>query len=177
VALNNLYTGAHGTLGVAVAGTPAERADFDAIKNAYTDLAIVGRVTEVDVCVHTEIEEFFEIGVRDVANLSPGNVRVSGAIGRAYINGAALSLLLGRGASSDLTTIQPTFVLNLTLKDPSIPENSLIVSVFGVRFESWSLNIPQDHLVMEKLRFKAFGITVKDSEANKEIKIDFPQPT
>ncbi len=92
--------GSHGTLGVAVEGTPAQQADFNAINDAYT-ATIVGRVTEVEVCVRTELEEFFEIGARDVATISPGNVHISGSVGRAYINGALLFLLLGRGATEN----------------------------------------------------------------------------
>ena len=174
MALNQVYVGSHGTLGIAVEGTPAQQADFKAINDAYTS-AIVGRVTEVEVCVRTELEEFFEIGARDVASISAGNVHITGSIGRAYINGALLFLLLGRGATEkDVTTIQPRFVLNLTLRNPHIPDNALKVNVFGVMFDSWGFNLPQEGFVMEHVRFKATRIGLLDNEAGKDITVAFP---
>src|SRR5262245_49155344 len=62
-------------------------------------LSPVGRATNVEVCVQTELELFHEIGKRHPAALRPGNINISGKIGRAYINGALLSLLLGKGAA------------------------------------------------------------------------------
>src|SRR5256885_7442463 len=38
------------------------------------------------------------IGKRHPAVLRPGNINISGKIGRAFINGALLRLLLGKGA-------------------------------------------------------------------------------
>jgi len=174
VALNHIYVGSHGTLGIAVEGTPSQQADFNAINEAYTQ-AIVGRVTEVEVCVRTELEEFYQIGARDVADIAPGNVHITGSIGRAYVNGALLFLLLGRGATeNDITTTQPRFVLNLTLRNPHFPDNALKVNVFGVKFETWGFSLPQEGFVMEHVRFKATRIGLLDNEAGKDIKVAFP---
>ncbi len=174
MALNNVFVGAHGTLGIAVEGTPAQQADFGAVNDAYTT-AIVGRVTEAEVCVRTELEEFYEIGARDVATIAAGNVHITGSIGRAYINGALLFLLLGRGAlEKDKTSIQPRFVLNLILRDPHLPDNALKVNVFGVNFETWGFRLPQEGFVMEQVRFKAARIGVLDREAGKDVSVAFP---
>jgi hypothetical protein len=175
VALTNVYNGTMGTLGIAVSGTPAQQADFSVISKAY-DPAIVGRVTDVEVCVQTELEEFFQIGARDVITISPGNVHVTGTIGRAYINGALLFLLLGRGAlENSTTTIQPKFVLNLTLANPNLPTDSVKVNVFGVKFESWGLRLPHEEFVMEKVRFKAERIGVLDNQNGNNVTVAFPQ--
>jgi hypothetical protein len=177
VALDKIFTGAHGLLGIAVSGSQAQQADFKAISDAYTT-AIVGRVTEVEVCVRTELEEFFEIGQRDVSVISTGNVHITGTIGRAYMNGALLFLLLGRGATeNDSTSIQPKFNLNITLKNPHIPDNTLKVNVFGLKFESWGFTLPQESFVMEKVRFKAETMGLLDSEAAKDIAVAFPPRT
>jgi hypothetical protein len=161
-------------LGIAVEGTPAQQADFKAIDDAYTS-AIVGRVTDVEVCVRTELEEFFQIGARDVVTISTGNVHITGSVGRAYVNGALLFLLLGRGATeNDITSIQPRFVLNLTLRNPHIPDNALKVNVFGVKFETWGFSLPQEGFVMEHLRFKATRVGLLDNEAGKDITVAFP---
>jgi hypothetical protein len=175
VALTSTFIGAHGSLGIAVAGSPAQQADFKAISDAYTT-AIVGRVTEVEVCVRTDLEEFFEIGQRDITTIAPGNVRITGSIGRAYINGALLFLLMGRGATgNNITTVQPKFVLNIELRNPHVPDNALKVNVFGVKFESWAFSLPQESFVMEKVRFKAERMGLIDTEAGKDIAVAFPQ--
>jgi hypothetical protein len=174
MALDKVYTGAHGSLGVAVAGTAAQQADFNAISQAY-GTALIGRVTDVEVCVRTQLHEYFEIGARDVQTIAGGNVHVSGSVGRAYVNGALLFLLLGRGASaSGVTTIQPKFNLNLILNNPALADNSLKLNVLGVKFESWGLQVPQDDFVMENLRFKAVGIGILDDENKTDITVAFP---
>jgi hypothetical protein len=178
MALTNIFTGADGTLDVAVAGTDTEAADFTAITDAYS-ISTIGRVTDVEVCVKTDLEEFYEIGKRDPQTLHPGNVHISGKIGRAYINGALLFLLLGRGAKETLgtTTVQPRFVLNLTMKDPAEPTNTLRIKVFGVRFQDWSVHLPQNDFVMEQVIFKASTIASADTEASTDINVAFPEAT
>jgi hypothetical protein len=174
MALTSVYTGSHGTLGIAVEGTPAQQADFNAISEAY-GTALIGRVTDVEVCVHTELFEYFEIGARDVVTLAPGNVHITGTIGRAYIHGGLVFLLLGRGATeNDVTTIQPRFVLNLALRNPHIPDNTLKVNVFGVKFETWGVHIPQEDFVLEQVRFKATRIGILDRDAGNDITVAFP---
>lgn len=177
MALTNPFNGAHGTIGIAVEGTPAQQADFTAINDAYPS-AIVGRVTDVEVCVRTQLEEFFEVGKRDVTTIHGGNVHISGTIGRAYVNGSLLYLMLGRGATeSDVTSIQPRFVLNLTLRNPHRPDDALKVNVFGVKFETWGFSLPQEGFVLEQVRFKATRIGVLDADEGAAIAVAFPQPT
>lgn len=175
MALQSVYNGTMGTLGVAAGGNPTQDADFNVIKTAYTDVSIVGRVTDVEVCVRTELEEFFQIGARDVISIAPGNVHISGTIGRAYINGALLFLLLDRGAlQNGLTTVQPRFNLTLTLRNPNIPASALKVTVFGVKFETWGLHLPQEDFVMEQVRFKAERIGLLDNEDGHDVAVTFP---
>lgn len=177
MALTNVFTGAHGTISLAVEGTPKQQADFNAITGAYGDTVFnpVGRVVDVELCVQTELQEFFEIGFRDVDRLISGNVHNSGKIGRAYINGSLLFLLLGRDANDGkAATIQPQFTLNLELVDPHVPDNHLKLVVSGVKFENWALRVPQETFVMENLTFKAVDIRIKDKEADKDITVAFP---
>jgi len=177
MALSHVYTGAHGTLGVAVEGTPVQQADFNAINDAYGS-TVIGRVTDVEICVRTELLEFYEIGLRDVVTIAPGNVHISGTMGRAYINGALAFLLLGRGAKENgVTTIQPRFVLNLSLDNPHRPVNSSKVNVFGVKFETWGLHVPQEDFVMEQVRFKAAGLGLLDRDDGNDIAVAFPEAT
>ncbi len=177
MALSHIYTGAHGTISLAVEGTPSQQADFNAITGAYGDTIFnpVGTVVDVEFCVQTELQEFFNLGSRDPAVLMPGNVHLSGKIGRTYINGTLLLLLLGRGAKDALTTIQPRFALNLQLSDPTDPTEKLKVVLTGVKFENWAVRVPQDTFVMENVTFKAIGITVTDTDESTEINVAFPE--
>ena len=47
--------------------------------------------------VDTDLEGFHEVGRRHAVSLNPGNIHISGKVGRAYINGALLFLLQAAG--------------------------------------------------------------------------------
>ena len=47
-------------------------------------LSPVGRASDVEVYVQTDLKAYHEIGKRHPAQLRPGNINVSGKIGRAY---------------------------------------------------------------------------------------------
>jgi hypothetical protein len=176
--LTNVFTGAHGTISLAVEGTPAQQADFKAITSAYGDTVFnpIGRVVDVELCVQTELQEFYEIGFRDINQLLPGNVHNSGKIGRAFINGSLLFLLLGRDANDGLAaTIQPQFTLNLEIANPDLPTNRLKLVVTGVKFENWSLRVPNDTFIMENVTFKAIDVRIKDKDDGNDIAVAFPK--
>src|SRR6266571_8061022 len=115
MAMTNVFTGANGTLTLADESSP-EGTDAKAVMDSY-ELRTVGRVTEVQVRVQTQLEEFHEIGRRHATSLHPGDVHINGTVGRAYVNGALLFLLLGRGAGPTQVPepyVQPTFAMTLT---------------------------------------------------------------
>lgn len=166
MALTNIYTGANGTLTFAAEDTP-EGQDAQAIMDTW-ELLTVGRATDVELCVQTDLEEFHEIGRRHAASLHPGNIHISGKIGRAYINGALLMLLMGRGSAPSAIAepfVQPTFNMTVALSDPAVPGNSVSLELKGVKFQNWSFTLPEDDFVLEKVSFKALTIRVVDREA------------
>lgn len=166
MSLTTVYTGSSGTLTLADEDTP-EGHEAKAIQDAY-ELQTVGRVTEVRIDVRTELTEFHEVGRRHAASLHAGNVSISGRVGRAYVNGALLFLLLGRGAAATQVPepyALPTFNLTVTLADPAVPGNSLTLELGGVKFQGWSYGLPEDDFVMEDLTFKALTVSVVDKEA------------
>src|SRR5437867_2538509 len=114
----NVFRGSDATLTLAVEDSPEGQAANEIIE--FYQLSPVGRATNVEVYVQTELELFHEIGKRHPAALRPGNINVSGKIGRAYINGALLKLLLGKGAlptRENEPYPQPSFNIMLDLKD------------------------------------------------------------
>jgi len=166
MALTNVYTGANGTLTLADLDTP-EGHDAKAVMDTY-ELRTVGRVTNVEICVQTDLEEFHETGRRHAVSLHPGNIHISGRVGRAYINGALLFLLQGRGSRPTAQPEpypQPTFNMNITLNDPAVPGNTVSLALEGVKFQNWGLVLPENDFIMENVVFKALVIRVIDQEA------------
>ena len=165
MANTNVFRGSDATLTLANEDTPEGQAAQEVIE--FYNLSPVGRAVDVEVNVQTELELFHEVGKRHPAALRPGNINVSGKIGRAYINGALLRLLLGKGAVPEREAEpypQPSFTLVLDLKDPAIPTTSSTLTVHGVKLENWAYRLPEDNFVMESVSFKALFITVEDKE-------------
>jgi hypothetical protein len=161
----NVFRGSDATLTLAVEDTPEGQVANEIIE--FYQLSPVGRATNVEVYVQTELELFHEIGKRHPAVLRPGNINVSGKIARAYINGALLRLLLGKGALPAREAEpypQPSFNLMLDLKDSAVPGTSSTLTVHGVKFENWAYNMPEDDFVIESVTFKGLFITVEDKE-------------
>jgi hypothetical protein len=160
---SNVFRGSDGALVLAVdAGIEGEQAH--AIIDQFS-LTPVGRVTNVEVRVDTELKAFHELGQRYPTELRPGNVNISGSIERAAINGALLKLLLGEAASSRPagTFVSPAFNLDLRLENPARPGVSSAVTLHGVKIQNWSYQIPEDDFVMERVDFKALWISVEDA--------------
>jgi hypothetical protein len=161
----NVFRGSDGSIVLAVDSGP-EGDLAQGIIDEY-ELTPVGRATNVEVRVDSDLRPFHELGQRYPTELRPGNVNVSGNMERAAINGALLKLLLGEAASSRPagTFVNPSFNLNLRVENPAQPGVSTTVTVHGVKIENWSYNLPEDDFVMEQVRFKALWLSVEDAEA------------
>ena len=168
MANTNVFRGSDATLMLAPSNTDLpEGATAEEVIEFY-QLSPVGRATDVEVYVQTELEEFHEVGRRHAAQLRPGNIHVSGRINRAYINGALLRLLLGQGAVTERVAepyAQPSFNLQLRVEDPATPGTNSTVTVHGVKLENWAYNLPEDDFVMESVNFRGLFIDVEDQEA------------
>jgi hypothetical protein len=159
----NVFRGSDATLTLSEDTTPEGQAAKDVID--FYKLSPVGRASNVEVQVTTDLETYHEIGKRHPAVLRPGNIEISGKIGRAYINGALLRLLLGKGALPTREAEpypQPSFNIMLDLKDPAIPANTSTITVHGAKFENWAYTLPENDFVMEAATFKGLFITVED---------------
>ncbi len=84
------------------------------------ELVTVGRVQNIRIEVHSEVHAFHEIGQRYATQLRPGNVNISGTIGRAFVNGAILNLLLGEAAIGrpSGSWVQPAFNMTVRVDEP-----------------------------------------------------------
>lgn len=164
MANTSVFTGADAAITLAAPqGTEGEKAQ--GILGAY-DLTTVGRAQNVKVNVFSAVKPFHEIGQRYATELRPGNVTIRGTIGRAYINGAMLKLLLGDAADNRPagSWAQPAFNITLLVESPSSPGVRSTVTLYEAKFENWAYTIPEDDFVLEEVSFQALYITTADEQ-------------
>ena len=158
------YFGTDGTLVI------SDPSDFDA--DAFATLlpvdGAVARVVNVTLAVTMEIFPFHEMGQRYPSELRAGNIDIRGTVERAYINGALLRLMLGQYALAPEAAglAVPNFTMKLAVDNlvPAGEEGNSILTVYGMMFDSWQVNLPEDDFMLERLTFKAKRIQVEDKE-------------
>ncbi len=166
---SNVFTGMDGSITIAVddAESPEGQA-ANAVAEAFA-LSPIGRASNVSVQVHSELRPFHEVGQRYATELRPGNVNITGTMGRAHINGALLRLMLGDAAAGTRPAgafVSPSFNLSLLLENPAKPGDTSTLTVHGVKLDGWSYAMPEDDFVMEQVSFKALWISVQDATAS-----------
>ncbi|MGD1855301.1 MAG: hypothetical protein ACFB2W_13740 [Leptolyngbyaceae cyanobacterium] len=158
----SVLTGADGSLTLSTPqGLEGELAQ--GVLESY-DLLTVGRVQNVKVEVRSDVKAFHEIGQRYATELRHGNVHIRGTIGRAYINGALLRLMLGEGAESRPAASWPQAAFNITLllDNPAMPDVNNTLTLHNVKIDGWSYAVPEDDFVLEEISFQALNLTVLD---------------
>jgi hypothetical protein len=157
-----VFTGADGALLLSSPeGTEGEAAQTVIDAN---ELVTVGRVQDIRIEVHAEVRPFHEIGQRYASQLRPGNVNITGSIGRAFVNGAMLSLLLGEAANGRPggNWAQPAF--NMTVRVASPTNNAVnTLTLHEVKLSNWAYQLPEDDFVLENATFHALYITSEDA--------------
>lgn len=163
----NVFTGMDGAITVAVDDAESvEGAAAVGVADTF-GLAPIGRATDVSIQVTSAMRPFHEIGQRYATELRPGNIDITGTIGRAHINGALLRLMLGDAAAGTRPQgafVSPTFNLSLLLENPAQPGNRSSVTVHGVKLDGWSWSMPEDDFVLEAVTFRALWIAAEDAE-------------
>ena len=157
----DVYTGADGAI---VLSAP-EGLEGEAAKTVLTehDLTVVGRVQNVRIEVRSEVYPYNEIGQRYPTQLRAGNVSIRGTFGRAYVNGAILSLLLGEARSGRpaASWVQPAF--NVTVRIANASNGAVnTLTLHDVKIDNWVYNLPEDEFVMEQAGFQALYLTVEE---------------
>jgi hypothetical protein len=162
MANTRVFTGADGSITLSSPqGTEGEAAQ--AIIEA-NELISVGRVQDVRVEVSSAIRPFHEIGQRYATELRPGNITVRGTIGRAYVNGAMLRLLLGEAADGRpaASWAQPAFNITVLVENAAAAGVRSTMTLHDVKIEGWSYGMPEDDFLMETVGFQALYLTVAD---------------
>ncbi len=158
----DIYTGADGAI---LLSSPdgVEGKAAQAVIDSH-ELVTVGRVQNVRIEVHSEVRAFHEIGQRYATQLRPGNIDISGTIGRAMINGAMLSLLLGEAAQGRPggNWVQPAFNMTVRVANPTSNSTNTL-TLHDIKLSDWSYQLPEDEFVLENAAFKALYITTEDA--------------
>lgn len=162
----NIFTGADAVLTLAIDDPNSVEGSLAQSVIEGFELDAVGRASDVEVHVTTDLRAYHEIGKRLPSQLHAGNINVMGKIGRAYINGALLNLLLGDyvNPTNALDPLaQPSFNLVMQLNDPATPGTTSVLTIHGVKLENWAFVTPEDDFVMESVTFKGKSISVEDT--------------
>jgi hypothetical protein len=158
----SVYTGADGSLALSSNGGK-EGEVARAVLQQY-DMISVGRVQNVRVEVHSDVKAFHEIGQRYPTELRAGNVTIRGTIGRAYINGALIGLILGeaRAGRPAGSWAQPAFNMTLMVQNPAQPDFASTIQLNDVKIEDFTLEMEEDDFVIDSAGFQAAYMTVAD---------------
>lgn len=165
----NVFRGSDASLVLAVDdNTTVEGKLADGLIGEYELSSVVGRLQNVQIVVNNDLRPYHEIGRRFATELRPGNINIAGTAERAHINGALLRLLLGEGSQSpppNGAIAQPSFNIVINLKNPALPNTSSTLTIFGVKFDSWSFRLPEDDFVMESVSFRALRMSSEETSA------------
>jgi hypothetical protein len=157
-----VYTGADGSITLSTCLGIEGRSAQDVIDD-YEMLSI-GKAQDVRIEVHSEVRPFHELGSRFPTELRSGSVAIRGSIGRAYINGAMLKLLLGQAASQRQASgwVQPAFNMSLVVQSPDNPGVHNTLTLHDVKIENWTYSMPEGDFVLESVDFQALYISVRE---------------
>ncbi len=157
----DVYTGANGSV---LLSTP-EGVEGEAAQEVLSahDLVVVGRVQDIRVEVQSAVRAYHEIGQRYATQLRPGNITISGTIGRAYINGAMVSLLLGEASQGRPAGnwVQPAFNITVQIANQTTGASNTL-TLHDVKIDNWVYQLPEDEFVMESVGFQALYMTVEE---------------
>src|SRR5262245_60729167 len=130
----------HGTDGVLTFSDPDGIA-ADTFTKYFGEGGIVGRVTNVSLCVSIDIKPFHELGSHAAKELRAGNIHIGGTVERAFINGAMLKLMLGQYSEVEEAAVLklPSFNMKVSLDNlkPQGDAGNGILTVYGVMFDTW----------------------------------------
>jgi hypothetical protein len=171
--MQNVFTGKTATITLNNGAAGPERDAAGQVLKPYlgtTPPVVVGRATGVHVAVTTNLEEFHEIGHRHAVVLHPGDISISGSLDRAYVSGALITLLLGKGAVGKGLGAepfpQPAFDMTVTMNDPAVPNATAKIELIDVKFHNWAFRMPEDEFVMENVTFRALSLNITDTPAD-----------
>lgn len=114
----------------------------------------VGKADAVSLEVSTGVEPYYGIGSRQPETLVEGNEEITGSLSRAWVNVDYLALLGAGGVA--LTEFDLVFQAGVTAGFP-VGEQPWVY-VYNCKFETGTVDIPQDGFLTEDYDFRAMSI-------------------
>ena len=111
----------------------------------------VGQADSVSIEIATGVEPYYGIGTRIPETLVEGNEEITGSMSRAWVNVDYLALLGAGGLA--LTAFDLVFQAGVVAGVPGP-----WIYVYDCKFETGSLDIPQDGFLTEDYDFRAISI-------------------
>jgi len=115
----------------------------------------IGFAEAVSLEISTGVEPYYGIGSRQPETLVEGNEEITGSMSRAWVNIDYLALL-GAGGNA-LTTFDLVFKAGATTSE-SAP--APWVYVYNCKFETGTVDVPQDGFLTEDYDFRAMSVHV-----------------
>jgi len=116
----------------------------------------VGFAESVTLEIATGVEPYYGIGSRQPATLVEGNEEITGTLTRAWVNVDYLTLLGAGGAA--LTEFDLLFKAGEVAGFPASEQPW--VYVYNCKFETGSLDVPQDGFLTEDYDFRAMSVHI-----------------
>ncbi len=110
---------------------------------------LVGKAQSMSVEISNSVEAIHGIGSREPCAVREGPVEISGSLERMYFD-ERLFDVINPGTETSYLTLQG-----------DIEEGDRVIECQGVKFDSWSVDMPQDDFVSESVDFQATAITIK----------------
>jgi len=112
--------------------------------------SVIGKARSISVEVSSGIEPIYGVGNRDPVILKEGRREITGSLERVFFDSTYFDAI---GAATDY---QPSF--RIRAKIGAGPDMTLTLE--GVKFETWSPDMPQDDYLVESLDFRAKSISL-----------------
>jgi len=116
----------------------------------YKEGVLIGYCDSASVDIATGLDPYYEIGSRTPSYLTEGNQEITGSISKAWIDINYLNLVIGTGSLTEF---------DLTFK--AYTSGAPWIYLYDCKFESGSLDIPQDGVLTESYDFRAKTVGVK----------------
>lgn len=116
---------------------------------------LLGYADSASVEIASGLEAYYEVGSRQPVELVEGNEEITGSFSRAWVNTDYLNFM-GAGGST-LTE----FALEFQVVRPG--SSTMFVYCYACKFETGSLDIPQDGILKEDYDFRAKSIHLSNA--------------
>lgn len=113
----------------------------------------IGFCDSASVEIATGVEPYYGIGYRQAQTLIEGNEEITGSISKAWINTDYLSLLSPGGS-----TLLSEFTLIIKA---GVGSGGPQVACYNCKFETGSIDVPQDGFLTEDYDFRAQSVVVE----------------